>query len=143
MAGIFQKLKDISQSRTARREIPRFVAVGCSAVLTDALVYWLLIPFFPYALAKAASFISGAVISYFLNKFWTFAHTNSSPRDIPAFIGLNLMTLAANVFVNHLSLSLVPEAVFLAFILATGTSTVLNFCGQKWWVFKHSEPSRE
>jgi putative flippase GtrA len=37
--------------------------------------------------------------------------------------------------VNRLILDF-AELFFLAFLIATGASTILNFAGQKWWVFK-------
>lgn len=117
-------------------EIGRFLVVGCTAVLTDLLVYSVLIRFMPYPAAKALSFIAGSVISYLANKFWTFEQHKKDHTEIIRFIVLYLSTLVANVLVNNAALFVFPTLVWFAFLCATGTSTILNFIGQKWWVFQ-------
>lgn len=110
----------------------------------DTAVYFLLLPFLPPSIAKAVSFISGTVVAYILNKFWTFKKPKRSHIEVVKFICLYVSTLGANVAVNRVTLDHAPtilpilkgcETQF-AFFAATGTSTVLNFLGQKFWVFK-------
>lgn len=117
-------------------QLARFLVVGISAVATDFLCYFTLLTFLSHAPAKSISFVAGTVIAYFLNKYWTFAQKTYSHAELGRFIILYTSTLAANVAVNTLSLTIIPELTLLAFLAATGTSTILNFIGQKWWVFK-------
>ncbi|WP_420869779.1 GtrA family protein [Cohnella ginsengisoli] len=112
--------------------------VGCLSVLVDTIVYFLLKEFIAPSIAKAISFICGTIVAYLLNKKWTFEETTHKSSKIFKFMALYLCTLGANIAVNHLSLQIVREAYLLAFLAATGTSTTLNFIGQKWWVFKKS-----
>ena len=131
------------------RQIRRFLVAGFSAVGTDTAVYFVLINYISHSPAKALSFISGTFVAYVLNKFWTFEQKNYSHSEIIKFITLYASTLLVNVGVNKLCLVifafgeslwigiLPPSApVVSAFLAATGTSTVLNFIGQKWWVFQ-------
>lgn len=128
-------------------ELKRFLVSGGSAVACDTTVYFLILPWVQPSLAKAISFISGTIVAYLLNKFWTFKKPKRSHIEVLKFIGLYISTLGANVAVNRLTLdhaaAVVPfvkpfETQF-AFLAATGTSTVLNYLGQKFWVFKTNQ----
>lgn len=118
------------------KQVSRFLVVGTSAVITDFILYFLLINFLPPSVAKTISFIAGTVIAYIFNKHWTFEKSGKTRYEIVKFIVLYSSTLSANVAINALFLYIFPEYILLAFLFATGTSTVLNFIGQKWWVFK-------
>ncbi len=120
----------------AGKEIGRFLIAGFSAVATDLFLYYMLFSIWGHAASKAASFISGSIVAYLLNKYWTFEQEKKSYWEMVKFTILYALTLGANVSVNKMSLVIFPEEVFFAFLAATGTSTVLNFIGQKWWVFK-------
>ena len=118
-----------------KKEIKRFIAVGLLAVGTDLSVYTILLNFLTHSPAKAVSFISGTVVAYLLNKYWTFEQKNKSFAEAARFAALYAATLGVNVAVNKISLMILPLWIFFAFIAATGTSTILNFLGQKFWVF--------
>ncbi|WP_424766490.1 GtrA family protein [Paenibacillus sp. sgz302251] len=114
----------------------RFVIVGLLAVLIDTSSYFILKAFVPPSVAKGISFCLGTILAYLLNKQWTFEEKVHQKKKIIRFALLYLFTLSANILVNKSGLLLYPGAYLFAFIAATGTSTVLNFIGQKWWVFK-------
>lgn len=126
-------------------ELKRFLVSGGSAVACDTIVYAVLFSLaMPPSVAKAISFIAGTVLAFFLNKFWTFKKPKRSHMEVVKFICLYASTLGANILVNRIALdqvasvvpALAPYSVQLAFFAATGTSTVLNYIGQKYWVFK-------
>lgn len=119
-----------------KKELKRYLVVGFSAAGTDLSVYYLLLNFLTPSPAKAISFIIATIAAYTLNKYWTFKKKRKSYSEILRFIMLNMSTLGANVAVNKISLLLFPHWIFPAFLAASGTSTVLNFIGQKWWVFR-------
>ncbi len=119
-----------------KRELLFFIISGCSAVLTDLVFYFLLVDFLGHNIAKAISFILGSVVAFILNKYLTFKKKESSLTEIIKFIILYALTLGANVMVNHGVILVIPEYKIFAFLCATGTSTVLNYIGQKFWVFK-------
>jgi len=119
-----------------KKELGRFFIAGCSAVATDLTVYYLLLSYFSHSPAKTISFLSGTIVAYLINKYWTFEKQAKSLREALSFLGLYLFTLLVNVSVNKFSLGIFPNFTLLAFLLATGCSTVLNFLGQKYLVFK-------
>lgn len=117
------------------RELFSFLLAGGSAVATDMGTYFLLLLWLSHAPAKAISFILGSGVAYILNKIFTFRKPGRSAAEVVRFVILYTMTLGANVLVNQACLLLsLPE--LLAFLFATGTSTVLNYLGQKFWVFR-------
>lgn len=119
-----------------KRQLPRFLVVGSTAVLIDFLVYTVLIAFLPIATSKTVSFLSGTVFAYFANKLWTFEQKERDHVEMVSFFVLYGTTLLVNVSVNQLVLYILPGYILWAFLAATGTSTILNFIGQKWWVFR-------
>ena len=119
-----------------KREVPRFIFAGICAVGTDLGSYYLLLKIINHSPAKAISFICGSIVAYIINKHWTFQQKRKSYSEMMRFAFLYSITLGTNVGVNKISLLILPDWVFIAFLVATGTSTILNFIGQKWWVFK-------
>lgn len=120
-----------------QKELKRFFFSGIAAVGTDCSTYYLLNNLFTYSTSKIISFILGTIVAYMLNKYWTFERYEKSFAEIIKFTLLYSATLAANVLTNKLVLNISGNMVFLAFLSATSVSTVLNFIGQKWWVFRH------
>ena len=124
-------------SALLKKQLSRFIIVGCAAVATDFIFYFFLISSITHTPAKTISFIAGTIVAYIFNKNWTFERPNRSRTEMFLFFILYTITLGVNVGINAAILYLLPEYTFLAFFFATGTSTVLNFIGQKWWVFKN------
>ena len=120
----------------------RFVLVGGTTVLIDAVVYQLLLwagaepgP------AKAASFIAGAVFAYLAN--WRFTFQGQHHRwSLVAFVLVYLAALGINVGANGLVLALLGEdrtwQLAVAFLVATGLSAAWNFLGMARFVFRSS-----
>lgn len=117
-------------------ELKRFIIAGLFAVGTDLTSYYLLLKILPYSYAKGISFLLGTIVAYVINKFWTFQKNKKSSRELIQFGLLYFSTLILNVFINNVTLYLSRDMVFLAFIVSTTFSAILNFIGQKWWVFK-------
>ena len=117
------------------KEISRCSVAGFSAVFTDFSTYFLFINFFNNDISKSFSFIVGTIVAFTLNKFWTFQKFNKSTNEILKFIILYSISLTVNVFVNKTILDF-TGLLILAFIIATASSAILNFIGQKFWVFK-------
>ena len=118
-----------------KREMSRFLVAGFCAVGTDMGSYFLLLKVLTHDYSKGISFLLGTIVAYFINKYWTFEKKTKSYSEVGKFAILYSSTLGANVLVNRIVLNLF-QSTLLAFLLATGVSTVLNFSGQKSWVFK-------
>jgi putative flippase GtrA len=123
-----------------KRELSIFMVVGCLTVGLDFLVYRSLVYFFfsfNVSLAKAVGFIGGCIFAYFANRFWTFNQQAICSGSLSRFILIYVVSLCANVLINHSILSIwdSPANFYVAFLVATGVSATLNFIGMKWFVF--------
>ncbi|HEY9713925.1 MAG TPA: GtrA family protein [Chroococcales cyanobacterium] len=116
---------------------------GIAAVGTDMITYHCFLPVLGPSPAKAVSFIAGTCIAYLLQKYWTFKMKEQCVREMSKFGLLYGSSLLLNVGVNKLVLCIplfIPlfemHRVGLAWLSATGFSTIYNYVGQKFWVFK-------
>jgi putative flippase GtrA len=118
-----------------KKELKRFLVAGFGAVSTDLATYYILLNFLNTDIAKGISFLLGTIVAFVINKYWTFEKTEKSYQQIVQFSVLYTLTLGVNVVINKFILDIFGTTL-LAFLIATGVSTVLNFIGQKWWVFR-------
>ena len=130
-------------SPTLRTQILRFLVIGGSSVAIDLVVYLALVGLLDPVLSKAISYVAGMLFGYVGNKFWTFESSRRSLAEPAVYIVLYALTLAVNVGLNSLCISVFenlqlapPTARILAFFIATGTTTVLNFVGLKHFAFR-------
>lgn len=118
----------------------RFVFVGVGAVVVDFVVYFALsrdFPALPLSVAKALSFISGACVSFLGNRGFVFRTEERTHRQWVSFVALYFLSLCLNNLVNSGVYKLaLPYPKLLAWFCATGASTILNFLGMKFFVFK-------
>ena len=122
-------------------QLGRFVLIGGFCALVDFGVYQALLQLGLWVhLAKALSFIAGTTTAYFLNRRFTFA---AGRRDgvgqVGGFALLYTVTFFVNVGSNALLLALLPESrweIVLAWVVAQGTATVINFVMLRTVVFK-------
>jgi len=132
-----------SERRETAKQIRRFIVIGVLSVLTDFAVYTLLtkLGLIPSA-SKGISYVSGMVVGFIGNKLWTFESARRSAAEPIIYAVLYTTTLGVNVVVNSgvlaLSAGRLPDkwAWGLAFLVATGVTTVLNFVGMKWITFR-------
>ena len=121
------------------KELLRFLVGGGSAVLTDFTTYHVLLYFgVNVTIAKSISFWCGAVVGYVINKYWTFSVKKLSIVEIARYIVLIFISGLANTGVNNLILKICNISI-LAFLCATGVSTIMNFLGQKFFVFRKND----
>jgi len=52
------------------------------------------------------------------------------------FYSLYVFSLGMNVVLNSLVLDYNVDLIYIAFLVATGVSVVINFIGLKYWVYK-------
>jgi putative flippase GtrA len=117
----------------------RFLVVGTLAVLVDGSVYYALAAGlnFGTSIAKAVSYLAGVAVGFLLNKRWTFASARPAPGEAATYLALYAVTLGVNVVCNRAMLALVGvEWSALAFLVATGVTTALNFLGMRLVTFR-------
>ncbi len=126
------------KSKFEIKEILKFLVGGGSAVVVDALFYAILKAYIDFSVAKAISYILGAFVGFIINKLWTFESKKFKVAEIYKYIILYACSALVNTGVNKFVIWIIPSTVF-AFLCATGTSTVMNFLGQKFLVFRKDE----
>jgi len=142
------------------KQITKFFIIGVSAVLVDLIVYYALSDLLAINIdfSKAAGFLIGSVYTYYLNKKWTWRHTEKTNKGmVGRFAIIYAISFIFNILINKYSLLIIPDFEiastvtfsnkdvmtlfsvkgdkFMAFFFATVFSAVFNFLGQKYWVF--------
>lgn len=121
------------------RQARRFVLVGGLAAVLDYGSYRLLLLLdVPIDPAKAIGFVLGTTLSYLLNRSWTFEAAGRAHRVTP-FVVLYVLTLGVNVAVNAVGVRLldgVTGRITIAWLVAQGVASTLNFLGMRQVVFK-------
>jgi len=128
-------VEELFKGKFELKEILKFLVGGGCAVFIDAAVYAALGARIGLSAAKAVSYTAGAAAGFVVNKLWTFGSRQFRVSEIVRYIMLYACSACANTLANRLVLTVIPEPVF-AFLCATGVSTVMNFLGQKFVVFK-------
>jgi putative flippase GtrA len=122
-----------------KTQIVRFTLTGGLSAVVDYSLYILGLALgLQRDLAKSLSFIAGTTTAYLINRRWTFQAPPSRARFI-AVVVLYAVTFAVQVGINRvLSLALPDEwwRTPLAFVVAQGTATVINFVVQRAVIFK-------
>lgn len=125
------------------RERITFLIVGVSTVLVDLFAYSLLYVVLaqPLSAAKSIGFIVGAAFSYWANGRFTFPHNVTHQTAVWRFALLYSITLGVNVIMNKAvvgALAPLSTAFAIAFFFATAASTIANYLGMKFLVFRQS-----
>jgi len=122
------------------REVVRFLAVGSATVFVDLVCYFALVNLgYNTHLSKGVSFSAGAIFAYFANSGYTFQGSKKRISNFFIFCWLYLSTLVINIVTNEMILESMDRtniSFVFAFIIATMLSTVLNFIGMKYYVFR-------
>lgn len=150
-------------SRDTYIELTKFGIVGGICFGLDLSVYYGLTEMFgvPTFVAKAFSVVLAIFVNYYLNKTWTWGQSNRDRRRFARYMVLYAVSGMLNVVSNELFLSILPDNEFQMFIMdkglavqkpfftmkldkflavigATVVGMMVNFTGQKLWVFRSS-----
>lgn len=126
-----------------RKELLRFLVGGGSAVATDYCIYQMGMRLIglEQPLAKGISFLCGSAVGFVINKLWTFESRSFQAGELLRYALLYTVTAVLNALVNQAAVSVIPIEIF-GFLCATGVSTILNFLGQKFFVFRPDANAR-
>ncbi|CAN5220834.1 GtrA family protein [soil metagenome] len=120
-------------------QVWRFLVTGGLAAIVDFGLYLLFLELdWHVNLAKTLSFIAGTTTAYLINRRWTFQAAPSRARFF-AVMALYALTYIVQVGINYLFYTTwddKPWRVPVAFVIAQGTATVINFVVQRAVIFR-------
>ncbi|MCG5432955.1 GtrA family protein [Mycobacterium sp. MYCO198283] len=114
------------------------VTGGLSAIVDFGLYVSLLSTGLHVNIAKTLSFVAGTTTAYLINRRWTFQAAPSRARFV-AVCALYATTYAVQVGINYVFYTTwddKPWRVPVAFVIAQGTATVINFVVQRAVIFR-------
>jgi putative flippase GtrA len=123
-----------------KTQIVRFTLTGGLSAVVDYGIYSLLLNLIglPVSVAKSISFIAGTTTAYLINRRWTFQAPPSRARFVAVVI-LYAVTFAVQVGINAVLYATLADEWWrqpLAFVIAQGVATVINFVVQRLVIFK-------
>lgn len=122
-----------------RAQLTRFVLTGAVSSVVDFGLYVTLLELgMGLTPAKAIGFIAGTCTAYAINSRWTFGSA-AGTRTALAVFGLYAVTFVAQVGLNGVLVAALEPwgwRIGVAFVLAQGVATVINFLVQRWVIFR-------
>ncbi|MCV7374867.1 GtrA family protein [Mycolicibacterium arabiense] len=129
----------MSPNLSLTTQIWRFLVTGGLSAIVDFGLYVLFLRLGLHVnVAKTLSFIAGTTTAYLINRRWTFQAPPSRSRFIAVCV-LYAVTYAVQVGINYALYTLwddEPWRVPVAFVIAQGTATVINFVVQRAVIFR-------
>ena len=118
-------------------EIYRYIIVGLCSVLIDFLFYYIFIyfEFLNPNYSKRLSFIMGSIFVFYVNRTYVFKIDEKKLSQYILFSVLYFTSFILNSII-HDYVFLISGLTLISFLSATFVSTVTNFIGQKFIIFK-------
>lgn len=131
-------------SAAIHHQFARFVAIGLGSTLLDAAIYRLVLLIVSPSPAKAAGYVTGTAFSIACNYRWTFGYNGSDGQAVVVrCILLYATALVLNVAANAAAIAVLNIGALtlpIAFCFAVGVTTVYNFAGMRFWIFRKRSP---
>lgn len=134
----------MARERLIDKTVPRFLLVGVVNTLVGCGLMFLLynLAGWSYWLSSAANYVAGGVVSFFLNKYFTFQNKDRSWRQVGRFVlTIALCWLLAYGTAKPLAARLLagfPSRLQENIAMLTGMClyTALNYLGQRFFAFR-------
>lgn len=137
---MFRKIKNIIDITFGK-----FILVGIINTIFGTSIMFLFYNVFnfSYWVASASNYFFGSILSYFLNKYFTFKNTTSNIKTIIKFI----VNISICYFIAYGAARPLIRLIFsgtnshiqdnLAMFGGMCIFVILNYCGQRFWTFKN------
>lgn len=117
----------------------KFILVGVLATVFNYMIFLVALVFFKisYAVAMPAGFIGGTIFGYFLNESWTFRGSQSSYKFLRYSV-VYLCSLLLGILVITAFVEVAGFSASIANLFTIAVTTITNFFGSKYFVFKRN-----
>jgi len=137
--NIFKNIKDLVNNKYKRPF--RFVVVGIANTLVDFIVFFFFhnILGIYYTLSQGFGYSFGVLNSFIFNKIWTFeskVNKKKTAMEFIRFIIINALSLFVSMYGISQLVSVMGINVYIAKIIVTLLTQLINYLGYKIWVFK-------
>lgn len=117
----------------------KFIVVGGVSTLVNYGTFYVLTKFLHVnpILASISGYITGLILGFFLNNFWTFENRTYNPKLIAGYCLVYLISLGLSTSFLWLVVHQYHQNPYYMNIVAIGISTVFNFVGLKTIIYKN------
>ncbi len=125
----------------------KFILVGIANTIFGYGISLLFLNVFHFGLwvSSAADYVFGSILSYFLNKFFTFKNDGKAKQTIPRFV-LNIVicyVVSLGIAQPLVEYILKSQSEIIrdncALLVSKGLFIALNYIGQRFFVFRNTE----
>lgn len=143
MAAHLASVMPMKKQRINKKEVWQFIkftVCNQTAWLADVGIFALAYEVFGlyYIYSKALSYTVGALVSYMLNRYFTFrAQTRFLSKTLIKFIAVNCLSITLSLSSMYVFNDVCGLPVWAGYFLSILFSFSTNFLGNRFWVFKN------
>ncbi|HEY4504762.1 MAG TPA: GtrA family protein [Candidatus Paceibacterota bacterium] len=123
-----------------KNQIVRYLIAGTSSAMTQLVLTFILTHFFHlyYLSSSCLGFVAGFMVSFLLQKFWTFQDLSQDRNhfQVPVYLGLAITGLILNSSLLYLLVEYAGLWYVFAQFIAMGVVSTGNFFAYKFFVFR-------
>lgn len=113
----------------------KWMVVGFLSFVADYTLYIFLLNYIQIDISKAIGVLLGILISFTMNRNWTFNSKTKVSNEAKKFASLYMVNLLLNVLVNKYIYYLTND-IKISYFISLFITIIIGFVGQKYWVFK-------
>lgn len=113
----------------------KWMMVGFLSFVADYTLYIFLLNYIQIDISKALGVLLGILISFTMNRNWTFNSKTKVSKEAKKFATLYMVNLILNVLVNKYIYYLTND-IKISYFISLFVTIIIGFVGQKYWVFK-------
>lgn len=120
------------------KQLRRFLVIGGIATIISYSVFSFSIRVLSlhYIFANILAFLISITFSYHMNKRWSFEVAEQQSSHLTQYLTLYLFSLVVGTTILRITIGLLNIIPEIAFIISLCFTTVINFVGTKFFVFK-------